>query len=112
MMGASLCKSIKKNKISNKITGFDANPKSLDYALKNKIVDNAVSKISDIDHPDLIILCTPISSYEELTLKLSMTVTKKCQKKNLKPFGDIRRCKGVASSFKRVQNLVYSLKSF
>ena len=78
MMGASLCKSIKKNKISNKITGFDANPKSLDYALKNKIVDNAVSKISDIDHPDLIILCTPISSYEELTLKLSMTVTKKC----------------------------------
>ena len=68
MMGASLCKSIKKNKISKKITGFDTNPKSLDYALKNKIVDNAISKICHFDHPDLIILCTPVSSYESLTL--------------------------------------------
>ena len=39
MMGASLCKSIKKNKISKKITGFDTNSKSLDYALKNKIIN-------------------------------------------------------------------------
>ena len=77
MMGASLCKSIRKNKISKKITGFDTNSKSLDYALKNKIVDNAISKISEIDHPDLIILCTPVSSYEELTLKLTKIVTKK-----------------------------------
>ena len=77
MMGASLCKSIKKNKISKKITGFDTNPKSLDYALKNKIIDNAISKISDTDHPDLIILCTPIGSYERLTTKLIKVVTKK-----------------------------------
>lgn len=77
MMGASLCKSIKKNKISKKITGFDTNFKSLDYALKNKIIDNAISNICYIDHPDLIILCTPVSSYEELTLKLSNIITKK-----------------------------------
>ncbi len=77
MMGASLCKSIKKSKISKKITGFDTNPKSLNYALKNKIVDITISKISDIDNPDLIILCTPVSSYEGLTSKLSKLVTKK-----------------------------------
>ena len=77
MMGASLCKSIKKNKISKKITGFDKNPKSLDYALKNKIIDYSLSKIIDIDHPDLIILCTPVSSYEKITLKLSKMITKK-----------------------------------
>ena len=77
MMGASLCKSIKKHKISKKITGFDTNLKSLDYALKNKIVDNGISKVGDIDHPDLIILCTPVSSYEELTLKLSKIETNK-----------------------------------
>ena len=77
MMGASLCKSIKKNKISKKITGLDTNTKSLDYALKNKIVDDAISKICHIDHPDLIILCTPVSSYEELTLQLSKIITKK-----------------------------------
>jgi len=78
MMGASLCKSIKKNKLSKKITGFDTNSEFLDYALKNNIVDNAISKISCIDHPDLIILCTPVSSYEKLTLKLSKMITKKC----------------------------------
>ncbi len=77
MMGASLCKSIKRNKISKKITGYDNNIKSLDYALKNKIVDNAVSKLTDIDHPNLIILCTPVSSYEHLTLLLSEIVTKR-----------------------------------
>jgi prephenate dehydrogenase len=77
MMGASLCKSIKKNKISKKVIGFDTNSKTLDYALKNKLVDNAISKINDIDHPDLIILCTPISSYEELALKLTKVVIKK-----------------------------------
>ena len=77
MMGASLSISIKKNKISKKITGLDTNSKSLDYALKNKIIDNATSKISDIDHPDLIILCTPVSSYEKLALKLSKSVIKK-----------------------------------
>ena len=77
MMGASLCKSIRKNKIAKKITGFDTNFKSLDYALKNKIVDNVISKIDYVDHPNLIILCTPVSSYEELTLKLTEIVTKK-----------------------------------
>ena len=77
MMGASLCKSIKRNKISKKITGYDINSESLDYALKNKIVDNAISKLSNIDHPNLIILCTPVSSYEYLTLLLSKIVTKK-----------------------------------
>tara|TARA_B100001063_G_C16766092_1_gene558709 strand:+ start:86 stop:934 length:849 start_codon:yes stop_codon:yes gene_type:complete len=76
MMGASLCKSIQKNKISKKITGFDSNLKSLDYALKNKIVDDAISKLSNIDHPDLIILCTPISSYEEISMMLSKLVIK------------------------------------
>ena len=77
MMGASLCRSIKKNKLSKKITGFDTNSESLDYALKNNIVDNAKSKISGIDHPDLIIFCTPVSSYEKLALKLSKMITKK-----------------------------------
>ena len=77
MMGASLCRSIKKHKISKKISGFDSNQSSLDYALKNKLIDTAISKLDDINHPDLIILCTPISTYVELTSRLSNLVTKK-----------------------------------
>jgi len=76
-MGASLCRSIKKHKISKKISGFDSNQSSLDYALKNKLIDTAISKLDDINHPDLIILCTPISTYVELTSRLSNLVTNK-----------------------------------
>jgi prephenate dehydrogenase len=77
MMGASLCRSIKKYKISKEVTGFDSNQYSLNYAKKNRLIDTAISKLDDIDHPDLIILCTPISTYVELTSKLSNLVTKK-----------------------------------
>jgi prephenate dehydrogenase len=77
MMGSSLCRSIKKYRISKKVTGFDSNQKSLDYALKNKLIDTALSNLNDIQHPDLIILCSPISTYTELISKLSRLVTKK-----------------------------------
>ncbi len=76
-MGASLCKSIKRYKISKQVTGFDSNEKSLNFAQKGKLIDVGISKLDHIDHPDLIILCTPISSYIELTSKLSKLVTKK-----------------------------------
>lgn len=77
MMGASLCRSIKRYKISKRLTGFDVNRKSLNYAQKTKLIDTGLSNLNHIDHPELIILCTPISSYSELTLELSKLVTKK-----------------------------------
>ena len=63
MMGGSLCRSIKKNKVSKKITAFDINRKSINYAIRNKIIDQATDNYDTIDHPDLIILCTPLSGY-------------------------------------------------
>ncbi len=77
MMGVSLCKSIKKHKVSKKITGYDTNLRSLDYASKKKLIDNSLSDLHDTVHPDLIILCTPISTYKELAIKLSHLITKK-----------------------------------
>lgn len=77
MMGSSLCKSIKKYKISEIITGFDTDTKSLNYALKHKLIDKAVDDINNINHPDLIILCTPISKYEDLSSRLTKQITKK-----------------------------------
>tara|TARA_B100001063_G_scaffold219632_1_gene223913 strand:- start:1289 stop:2137 length:849 start_codon:yes stop_codon:yes gene_type:complete len=77
MMGASLCRSIRRYKISKQITGFDSNKKSLNFALKGKLIDIGISELENIDHPDLIILCTPISSYPGLTSKLSKLVTEK-----------------------------------
>ena len=45
--------------------------------MKNNLIDTALSKLDVIDHPDLIILCTPISTYVDLTSRLSNLVTKK-----------------------------------
>ncbi len=77
MMGGSLCKAIKNNKISKKISAFDKNKSTVKYALKNNLIDYEVTDFSKMQHPDLIILCTPLSSYSTVIDKLVTTVNKK-----------------------------------
>tara|TARA_B100000035_G_scaffold311888_1_gene322255 strand:+ start:12976 stop:13818 length:843 start_codon:yes stop_codon:yes gene_type:complete len=77
MMGGSLCKSIKKNKISKKISAFDNNKSSITFALKNKLIDHQVTDFEKMQHPDLVILCTPLSSYLSVIKKLVSTINKK-----------------------------------
>ena len=77
MMGGSLCKAIKNNKISKKISALDKNKLSIKYALKNNLIDCEVSDFSTMQHPDLIVLCTPLSSYSTVINKLVKTVNKK-----------------------------------
>ena len=77
MMGASLCKSIKKYKIAKKVSGFDRDLTTLNFASENKIVDIAYNTLDNLDHPDLIILCTPISAYTEITNQISKSINKK-----------------------------------
>lgn len=77
MMGASLCKSIKKYKIAKKVSGFDRDLTTLNFASENKIVDIAYNTLDNLDHPDLIILCTPISAYNEITNQISKSINKK-----------------------------------
>ena len=76
MMGGSLCKSIKKNKLSKKISAFDTDQDALSYALKNKIINHKVTDIGDVEHPDLIIICTPLINTEAIIkFELPVTVT-------------------------------------
>ena len=63
MMGASLCSSIRKNKLSKNIIGYDLSNKNLSYAKKKRVIDEALTNISKMTNPDLIILCTPSSTY-------------------------------------------------
>ena len=76
MMGGSLCKSIKKNKLSKKISAFDKDQDALSYALKNKIINYTVADLGKLEHPDLIIICTPLSSYLSIVKKILLTVKK------------------------------------
>ena len=76
MMGGSLCKSIKKYKLSKKISAFDTDQDALSYALKKRIIDYKVTNLSKIEHPDLVIICTPLSSYRSIAKKILHTVKK------------------------------------
>ena len=76
MMGGSLCKSIKKNKLAKKISAFDTDQNALTYALKNKIIHHQVTDFDKMEHPDLIIICTPLSSYLSIFKKILLTVKK------------------------------------
>ncbi len=76
MMGGSLCKSIKKNKLSKKISAFDTNQDALSYALKNRIINYKVTDLEKMEHPDLIIICTPLSSYISVVKKILIAVKK------------------------------------
>lgn len=77
MMGGSLCKSIKNNKISKKISAFDNNNLSIKYALKKNLIDYEVTDFEKMKHPDLIILCTPLNSYSAVIKKLVASINKK-----------------------------------
>ncbi len=76
MMGASLCKSIRRYRITEKISGYDLNNKTLLHARKKNIVDNAIEGFNNMLHPDLIILCTPLSSYTDIAKQLIKNVHK------------------------------------
>ena len=75
-MGGSLCKSIKKHKLAEKISAFDIDQDALTYALKNKFINYQVNDLGKMKHPDLIIICTPLSSYISVVKKLLLTVKK------------------------------------
>ena len=45
MMGASLCSSIRKNKLSKNIIGYDLNRNNLIYAKKERVIDEALNDI-------------------------------------------------------------------
>ena len=76
-MGASLCKSIRRHKIASRIAGFDNNSDTLEYAQKNKIIDSSYEDLYKIDHPDLVILCTPISTYPYIIEQIIKSLKKK-----------------------------------
>ena len=50
---------------------------SITYALKNKLIDYQVTDFKNMQHPDLVILCTPLRSYVSVIKKLIETINKK-----------------------------------
>ena len=67
LIGSSIALSLKKNGIAKKVVGYSKTEKTRKIAKKKNIVDVVINKISDrISDIDLIIICTPLSTYEKI----------------------------------------------
>ena len=78
LIGSSIALSLKKNGIAKKVVGYSKTEKTRKIAKKKNIVDTVINKISDrISDIDLIIICTPLSTYEKIFKLIDPHLSKK-----------------------------------
>ena len=72
LLGSSLLRKISKNKIAKKIFIYEKSRLYISQIKKLKLKGTIVNKLEDgVKQSDLIILCTPMSSYKEIILKMN-----------------------------------------
>ncbi|MCE3232287.1 MAG: Cyclohexadienyl dehydrogenase, partial [Rickettsiaceae bacterium] len=72
LIGSSIARSARKNKICTHISAYNKNPETLKKALNQGIIDTAAVSLEDaVRGADLVILCTPIGSYSTITKKIA-----------------------------------------
>lgn len=68
MIGSSIARVIKKEKLAKTLTAYDTNKEFLEKALELKIVDEINSDlIKAVEDADLIMYCSPVGTYSDLT---------------------------------------------
>jgi len=71
LIGSSLALSIRKSKISSRTVGYSRSPKTRNASKRLKLVDKVSNKLEDsVRGSDLIIICTPLSSYANIIKKI------------------------------------------
>ena len=67
LIGASLCRDLKRNINYKKIYGYDSDKDVMNYALKNNYVDEIKEDLNEgITNSDLIVLCIPVQEIKEI----------------------------------------------
>lgn len=67
LIGSSIARGIKEQKLTNKLVGYDANPGYQASIQKLGLVDNLAGTLIDaVQDADLIILATPVGAYSEI----------------------------------------------
>ena len=78
LLGSSLLRRIKKKKIANKIFIYEKSKANVSKIKKLKLPGIIVNKLQDVvNKSDLIILCTPMSEYKNLILKMNKFLSPK-----------------------------------
>jgi cyclohexadieny/prephenate dehydrogenase len=77
LIGSSLARAIQDYKLAQEITGLDNNKKNIDKCLELKIINNGYDNLNDISNQfDLIIICSPLGTYELIFKNLNNFVNK------------------------------------
>ena len=67
LIGASLCRDLKRNINYEKIYGYDSDKDVMNYALKNNYVDEIKDDLNEgIKNSDLIVLCIPVQEIKKI----------------------------------------------
>jgi len=67
LIGASLCRDLKRNINYEKIYGYDTDKDVMNYALKNDYIDEIKDDLNEgIKNSDLIVLCIPVQGIKEI----------------------------------------------
>ena len=78
LLGSSLLRRIKKKKITNKIFIYEKSISNISKIKKLKLPGKIVKKLEEgVKKSDLIILCTPMSEYKNIILKMNPHLSKK-----------------------------------
>ena len=78
LLGSSLLRRIKKKKIAKKIFIYEKSKANIYKIKKLKLPGIIVNKLQDgVVESDLIILCTPMSEYKNLILKMNKNLSPK-----------------------------------
>lgn len=72
LIGGSFAKACKKFDLVNHIAAYDINQESLSLALQTHIIDNSISLHDDFSAFDLIVLATPLASYQTILQKITI----------------------------------------
>jgi prephenate dehydrogenase/cyclohexadieny/prephenate dehydrogenase len=76
LLGSSLVRTINKKKIANKVFIYEKSNKHIKTIKKLKLKGKVIKNLGEgVRNSDLIILCTPMSSYKSLILKINEYLT-------------------------------------
>jgi len=74
LMGGSIAKACRARKIGDKILAYDPDESQLTFALNNKIIDEIYNFDQEISGNSLIIIASPLSSYEKIARKITTQI--------------------------------------
>ena len=79
LIGSSIARALKDYELTEQITGYDIAPQVKDKCKELKITEQFIDSIEDLnDHFDLIIICSPLSTYKHIFTLLNRQVKQKC----------------------------------